>query len=65
MSRLFQPSTWQAFWEHVVEEQPAPEVAARLGITVNAVFKAKARVLARLHRELADLVPRDDAGENP
>ena len=34
----------QAFWEHVVEERPAPEVAARLGVTVNAVFKAKARV---------------------
>jgi hypothetical protein len=41
----------------VIEEQPAPQVAARLGITVNAVFKAKARVLARLHRELADLIP--------
>jgi RNA polymerase sigma-70 factor (ECF subfamily) len=61
MRELFQPSTWQAFWEHVVEEQPAPQVAARLGITVNAVFKAKARVLARLHRDLADLVP--DQGE--
>jgi RNA polymerase sigma-70 factor, ECF subfamily len=57
MRELFQPSTWQAFWEHVVEGQPAPEVAARLGVTVNAVFKAKARVLARLHRELADLMP--------
>ena len=57
MRQLFQPSTWQAFWDHVVEEQPAPEVAARLGVTVNAVFKAKARVLARLHRELADLSP--------
>jgi RNA polymerase sigma-70 factor (ECF subfamily) len=57
MRELFQPSTWQAFWEHVVEDRPAPEVAARLGVTVNAVFKAKARVLARLHRELADLTP--------
>jgi RNA polymerase sigma-70 factor, ECF subfamily len=57
MRELFQPSTWQAFWEHVVEERPAPEVAARLGVTVNAVFKAKARVLTRLHQELADLMP--------
>jgi RNA polymerase sigma-70 factor, ECF subfamily len=56
MRELFQPSTWQAFWEHVVEEKPAPEVASRLGVTVNAVFKAKARVMARLHRELADLI---------
>jgi RNA polymerase sigma-70 factor, ECF subfamily len=57
MRELFQPSTWQAFWEHVVEARPAPEVAARVGVTVNAVFKAKARVLARLHQELADLTP--------
>lgn len=57
MRELFQPSTWQAFWEHVVEGRPAPEVASRLGVTVNAVFKAKARVLARLHQELADLAP--------
>lgn len=56
MREQFQPSTWQAFWEHVVEMAPAPEVATRLGVTVNAVFKAKARVLARLHREFADVM---------
>jgi RNA polymerase sigma-70 factor, ECF subfamily len=56
MSRFFQRSTWQAFHAHVIEGTPAPEVAERLGITVSAVFKAKARVLSRLHRELADLV---------
>lgn len=57
MAGLFQPSTWQAFMAHVVEGQPAAAVASRLGITVSAVFKAKARVLSRVHRELADLLP--------
>jgi RNA polymerase sigma-70 factor, ECF subfamily len=56
MSRYFQLSTWQAFHGHVIEGQPASQVAERLGVTVSAVFKAKARVLSRLHRELADLV---------
>jgi RNA polymerase sigma-70 factor, ECF subfamily len=56
MSRFFQRSTWQAFQDHVVEGLPAPQVAERLGISVSAVFKAKARVLSRLHRELADLM---------
>jgi RNA polymerase sigma-70 factor, ECF subfamily len=55
-SRFFQASTWQAFYAHVVEGQPAAKVAARLGITVSGVVKAKFRVLSRLHRELADLI---------
>ena len=52
----FQPATWQAFWGHVVEEKPAAQVAAELGLSVAAVYKAKLRVLSRLHRELADLI---------
>lgn len=56
MAQYFQPSTWKAFYAHVVEQQPAQQVAAKLGITVSAVFKAKARVLSRLHRELGDLM---------
>jgi RNA polymerase sigma-70 factor, ECF subfamily len=55
MSAQFQPTTWKAFWEHVVEDRSAPEVAAELGISPEAVYKAKVRVLSRLHRELADL----------
>ena len=58
MSSYFHESTWQAFSAHVIEEQPAAVVAARLGITISAVSKAKFRVMSRLHRELADLAPR-------
>jgi RNA polymerase sigma-70 factor (ECF subfamily) len=52
MQADFQPATWKACWEHVVCERPAADVAAELGITVNAVYLAKGRVLRRLRQEL-------------
>jgi RNA polymerase sigma-70 factor (ECF subfamily) len=55
MKTDFQPATWKACWEHVVCGRPVPEVAAELGISVKAVYLAKARVLRRLRRELAGL----------
>jgi RNA polymerase sigma-70 factor (ECF subfamily) len=51
----FQPVTWQACWEHVACGRPVAEVAQELGITVKAVYLAKARVLRRLREELAGL----------
>jgi RNA polymerase sigma-70 factor (ECF subfamily) len=48
----FKPTTWKACWEHVVCGRPAAEVARELGITVNAVYLAKSRVLRRLRQEL-------------
>jgi RNA polymerase sigma factor (sigma-70 family) len=56
VQKYFQESTWKAFWEHVVAGRSAPEVSAELGISETAVYKAKVRVLARLQRELSDLV---------
>lgn len=52
MQTDFQPATWKACWEHVACGRPAPEVAAELGLTVNAVYLARARVLRRLRKEL-------------
>jgi RNA polymerase sigma-70 factor (ECF subfamily) len=48
----FQESTWRAFWDNVVEDQPAAAVAERLGVSVAAVYAAKSRVLRRLRQEL-------------
>lgn len=48
----FTPATFQAFWATVVEDRPVAEVAARLGLSANAVYLARGRVLARLRREL-------------
>ncbi len=48
----FTPSTWQACWEFVVNERPAAAVAGQLGISENAVYIAKCRVLRRLRQYL-------------
>lgn len=52
----FEAATWEAFWGTAIERRPAAELSAELGITVNAVYKAKARVLSRLRCELRHLV---------
>lgn len=55
MRAEFQPTTWQACWQVVVEERPAAEVARELGISENAVYIARCRVLRRLRSELEGL----------
>jgi RNA polymerase sigma-70 factor (ECF subfamily) len=55
MKAEFEPKTWQACWQFVVGGRPAAEVAAELKISVNSVYLAKSRVLARLRRELEGL----------
>jgi RNA polymerase sigma-70 factor, ECF subfamily len=52
----FEPATWKACWEFVMRERPAADVAAELGISVNAVYLAKSRVLRHLRSELAGLM---------
>jgi len=52
----FESTTWQACWELAALGRPAAEVARELGLTVNAVYLAKSRVLARLRRELEGLL---------
>jgi RNA polymerase sigma-70 factor (ECF subfamily) len=47
----FNPVTWQAFERHVLDEQPASDVASALGVSVNVVLLAKSRVLRRLRQE--------------
>ncbi len=55
MQDEFEPKTWQACWETVVNGKPAAEVAQELGVSVNAVYLAKSRVLRRLREELEGL----------
>ncbi|MCH8241547.1 MAG: sigma-70 family RNA polymerase sigma factor [Planctomycetes bacterium] len=60
----FEERTWQAFWRVNIDgEQPA-QVAGDLGMTANAVYKAKARVFRRLREELGDLIEKS-VEENP
>lgn len=48
--------TWLAFSGVVLEGQSPQDVAERLGITVNAVFIAKSRVLSRLRQHGQDML---------
>jgi RNA polymerase sigma-70 factor (ECF subfamily) len=52
----FESTTWEAFRRTALDGRPADEVAAELGMTPNAVYVARSRVLARLRREAAGLV---------
>src|SRR5688500_1083708 len=52
----FEPRTWQAFQRTALEGASAGDVAAELGLTANAVFIARSRVLARLRQEAAELI---------
>jgi RNA polymerase sigma-70 factor (ECF subfamily) len=56
MRAEFEPTTWKACWEFVVHGRPASEVAAELGVSENAVYISKLRVLRRLRRELQGLL---------
>lgn len=52
MQAEFEFATWKACWESVVEDRSAKEVADELGLSVNAVYVAKSRVLRRLRDQL-------------
>jgi RNA polymerase sigma-70 factor (ECF subfamily) len=52
----FNASTWQVFQMLVLEDRPAADVARHFHMTANAVYVAKARVLARLRAELRGLM---------
>ena len=52
----FTVQTWAAFTRVAIDGQRADAVAAELGISTNAVFIAKSRVLSRLRREAAGLI---------
>jgi RNA polymerase sigma-70 factor, ECF subfamily len=51
-----EPATWEAFQLFAIEGRPAAEVAARTGLTENAVMLAKSRLLRRLRQEAAGLI---------
>ena len=55
MQNEFEPNTWKACWDHVVSGHRAADIAEELGMTVNAVYVAKSRVLRRLREELGGL----------
>lgn len=55
MQSEFEPTTWKACWMHVVSGLSAAKIAEELGISTNAVYVSKSRVLRRLREELDGL----------
>jgi RNA polymerase sigma-70 factor (ECF subfamily) len=52
----FSPTTWEAFRRFALGDIPAAQVAAELGLSVNAVLQAKSRVLKRLREEAGEFL---------
>jgi RNA polymerase sigma-70 factor (ECF subfamily) len=52
----FEATTWELFRRVVQQGQPAAAVAAACGVTPNAVYIARSRVLARLREEAGGLL---------
>jgi RNA polymerase sigma factor (sigma-70 family) len=51
----FEPTTWQAFCRLVLDRADGSAVADELGISINAVYLARHRVLRRLRQEIRGL----------
>jgi RNA polymerase sigma-70 factor (ECF subfamily) len=56
MKAEFQPSTWKACWDSVVEGKSAEVLGAELGLSPGAIRAARFRVLSRLRNELGGLL---------
>jgi len=52
----FNSTTWEAFRRFALDDIPAAQVAAELGLSVNAVLQAKSRVLKRLREEAGEFL---------
>ncbi len=56
MKTNFAPTTWEACWEFLTKGKSAAEVAKKYGISENAVYIAKFRIVRRLRRELQGML---------
>jgi RNA polymerase sigma-70 factor (ECF subfamily) len=52
----FSPETWSAWQGYVIDGRPAADLARELGVTPQAIYLAKARVLRRIRQELDGLL---------
>lgn len=57
----FQSPTWDAFWLTAIDSLSVKEVAAKVGISLGAVYVARSRVTARL-RELIETATDETTG---
>ena len=50
-----EPTTWQAFCRQFFDGERADLVAAELGLSLNSVYVARSRVVARLRERVEEL----------
>lgn len=48
----FRETSWKAFWQTAVEGRTGAEVADELGLSVDAVYMAKSRVMKRIQQQI-------------
>lgn len=53
----FEPETWQMFWQFQFEAGKPEQIGAQFGVSAWAVYKSKARVMARLRELLDEFIP--------
>ena len=58
-------STWQAFYQTLVEQRPAKEVAKALGMNISSVYKDTYRVKKMLHEEYRNVYPDEQGPDEP
>ncbi len=63
--RDVEETSWTAFWRVAVEGERPADVASDLGMSINAVYLARVRILARLREEFAGLIAFEGAGSPP
>lgn len=57
----FAETTWQAFWQSVVEDRPIEQVASTLGCSRGSIYTARSRVMVRLKNKVQELDCRDQS----
>jgi RNA polymerase sigma factor (sigma-70 family) len=50
----FRESSWQAFWQTLIERRPVAEVAAELGVSPGAIYMSRSRIIARLKAKVQE-----------
>ncbi|OYW24609.1 MAG: hypothetical protein B7Z55_01680, partial [Planctomycetales bacterium 12-60-4] len=50
----FQPTTWDAFWQTTLLNEPIENYAARSGVSRGAIYMARSRVMARLRDKVGE-----------
>ena len=52
----FRPSSWQAFWQTLVDGRPVGEVAAELQVSPGSIYMSRGRIMAKIRAKIAEVL---------